>query len=117
MITTPDTTHTFPTVADPLNLSFTEEQLAQLHSLVERETRHAYDEVAESIFRTTREFARCFADLPLADGTTLVEDTAEWEEFAEQVNEIVWLHSYEVQGFDAMDYHRRQLEARQLNAN
>ncbi len=117
MITTPDTTHTFPTVADPTNLSFTEEQLAQLHSLVERETRHAYDEVAEGIFRATREFGRCFADLPLPCGTTLAEDTAEWEEFAEQVNEIVWLHNYEVQDFDAIDYRRRQLEARQLNAN
>ena len=117
MTTTPDTKPTTPEVSDPRNLVFTEEQLAQLHSLVERETRHAYDEVAEGIFRATREFASCFADLPLADGTTLVLDSADFEQFAEQVNEVVWLHNYEVEGFDAMNYHRRQLEARQLNAN
>ena len=117
MITTSDTKHTFPEVSDPRNLSFTEEQLAQLHSLVERETRHAYDEVAEGIYRATREFARCFADLPLADGTTLVEDSTEWERFAEAVDEIVWLHNYEVENFDAVDYRRRQLQARQLNSN
>jgi len=117
MISTTDTKHTTTEVSDPRNLVFTEEQLAQLHSLVERETRHAYDAVAEGIYQATREFASCFADLPLADGTTLDEDTAEWEQFAEQVNEMVWLHNYEVQGFDAIDYRRRRLEALKLNAN
>ena len=112
-----DTTPTFPEVADPCNLSFTEEQLAQLHSLVERETRYAYDEVVAGINRATREFARCFVDLPLSCGTTLVEDTTEWEEFAEAIDTLVLLPNYEVNGFDATAFYRRRLEERQLNGN
>ena len=59
------------TTPNPIKLVFTEEQLANLNALVERETKHAFDEIAEGIARATQEFAECFADIPLPDGTTL----------------------------------------------
>ena len=105
------------TMTNPIEYDFSEEQLAQLHALVERETKHAYDQVAEGIFRATREFASCFADLPLPDGTTLELDSPEYEQWAEGVDEMVSFQEFQIEGFDASAYFRKLMEARLATSN
>ncbi len=116
-ITTPDTTHTFPEVADPLNLSFTEEQLSNLFSCVENEVRHAFNAVAEGMFQGASNFASNFENLTDADGDPIAEGSPEWYQWVDGINEMLLLNNFEVAGFDATAYYRKRLEERQLNAN
>lgn len=105
------------TTPNPIKLVFTEEQLANLNALVERETKHAFDEIAEGIARATQEFAECFADIPLPDGTTLELHSPEWEEWAQRVDELVSIMNFQVEGFDANAYYRKQQQTRLATSN
>lgn len=104
-------------MSNPFQLNFTEEQLAELYSLVENETKHAYDAVAEGIGLATREFARSLSPVYDDEGNELEEDTPEWEVWAEGVDNLVWIENYQVQGFDAVAYRKKQLEARLSTTN
>ena len=104
-------------MSNPIELDFSQEELAQLYELIERETRHAYDAVAEGVARATREFAERYADLPLPDGTKLVLHSPEWEEWAEELDNLSWIENFQVEGFDVMAYRKQQLLARLASSN
>jgi len=112
-----DNTPTFPEVADPINLSFTEEQLSNLYSCVESEVGYGFDAVCEGINQGARNFASNFENLTDADGNLIVEDSPEWEQWVDAINEMIVLNNFEIDGFDAVAYYRKRLEARQLNGN
>jgi len=112
-----DSKHTFPEVAHPYNLSFTEEQLSNLYSCVEAQVRYGFDAVAEGMYQGAQDFASTFENLTDADGNAIAEGSPEWDQWVDAINEMILLNNFEVDGFDATAYYRRRLEARQLNGN
>jgi len=99
-------------MSNSFNLDFNQDQLSELHDLCEQQTKHAYDAVGEGLFQATREFARSLSPVYDCEGNVLEEDTPEWEEWAEAVDNLVWIENYQVQDFDAIAFRKAQLEAR-----
>ena len=107
----------FPKVADPINLVFTEEQLYNLYVCVENEVQDAWDSFSAGMMEGVSNFASNFENLTDANGNLVVKDSPEWENWVEAINEMLDFGGFEVDGFDLTSYYRRRLEARQLNAN
>ena len=112
-----DNTPTYPEVADPFNLSFTEEQLSNLYSCVEAQVRYGFDAVAEGVYQGAQDFASNFENLTDADGNAIAEGSPEWDQWVDAINEMILLNNFEVDGFNAVAFYRKRLEARQLNGN
>ena len=99
-------------MTNAFNLEFSQEQLADLYNRVDSETRRAYDAVAEGMFQASRAFARSLSPVYDDEGNLLEEDTPEWELWAEELDNLVWLENFQIEGFDAVAYRKQQLEAR-----
>jgi len=103
-------------MSNSFNLQFNHYQLSKLHDLCEQRTKHAFDAVGEGIFQATREFARSLSPVYDAEGNVLEEDTPEWEEWAEGLDNLVWIENFQVEGFNAVAFRKAQLEARLSNS-
>ena len=97
---------------NPFELNFTEEQLSDFYDAVEQETNSGFDRVSEGMFYATRAFARSLSPVYDAEGNELKEDSPEWESWVSDLNDLIQLPNFSIDGFDAPAYWKKQMEAR-----
>ena len=85
-------------MSNAFNLQFTEDELTQLFSQVEQETKSAYDALSEGVYRATRDFARSLSPVYDNNGDLIEEESPEWELWVDSLDNLVSFDSCKIKG-------------------